>query len=51
MDVPPFSFTIRRLRVEIENNVCNADKGAGIDLEKIAEERDTYRSLVRKRGG
>ena len=42
---------IRRLRVETDDNVCNGDKGAGIDLEKMAEERDTYRSLARKRGG
>ena len=41
----------RRLRVETEDNVFNADKSAGIDLEKMAEERDTYRSLVRKRVG
>jgi hypothetical protein len=40
----------RRLR-EPEDNVCKADKGADIDLEKMGEERDTYRSLVRKRGG
>ena len=37
-------FTTRRLRVETEDNVCNADKSAGIDLEKMVEERDTYRS-------
>jgi hypothetical protein len=30
-------------QVETEDNVCNADKGAGLDLEKMAEERDTYR--------
>jgi hypothetical protein len=37
-------------KVETENNPCNEDKGAGIDLEMMVEERDTYQSLVRKSG-
>jgi hypothetical protein len=37
-------------KVETEDNVCNANKGADIDHEKMAEECETYLPLVRKRG-
>ena len=44
-------FTTRRLRVETEDNVFNADNDAGIDLEKMAEKYDTYRFIIRKECG